>query len=147
MAKNKSVFYAEEKYPNPKDYPMNCPRCQSDQYVKNGMLRGRQRYLCKPCKYQFTVERRSCDATPETKEMAIKMYLEGLGIRAIGRVINFSNVTVLSWIKKFAAAQQVNINEENSIPVMELDEMHSYVGSKKSLFGYGFASIDEAKSS
>ena len=110
---------------------MNCPRCASDLYVKNGMLRGRQRYLCKSCSYQFSVEKRCCDAHIFTKELAIKLHLEGMGLRAIGRTLGFSNVTILRWIKKFAAMQPALNDAEKSIPVMEIDEMHTYVGSKK----------------
>jgi len=32
---------------------MKCPRCESDQFRKNGCPNGRQRYLCKACRKQF----------------------------------------------------------------------------------------------
>ena len=116
---------------------MNCPRCSSDQRVKNGMKLDRQRYLCKNCGYQFSVEKRCCDAPRHIKEMAIKMFLEGVGFRAIGRIVGFSNVAVLGWVKKFAAAQPETVEAKEPIQVMEIDEMHTYVGSKKSLIGCG----------
>ena len=113
---------------------MDCPRCASAQNVKSGILRGRQRYLCKNCGYQHSVEKRSCDATKETKETAVRLYLEGMGLRAIGRILGYSNVSVLNWVRKFAQTQTL-IAAEESIPVIEIDEMHTYIGSKKSRLG------------
>ncbi|WP_083108197.1 helix-turn-helix domain-containing protein [Moraxella sp. K1630] len=34
------------------------------------------------------------------KKMAIDMYLEGLGFRSIGRVLNISYGTVYQWVKQ-----------------------------------------------
>ncbi|OON69206.1 hypothetical protein B0919_10850 [Hymenobacter sp. CRA2] len=31
--------------------------------------------------------------------MALKLYLEGMGLRAIGRVLDVSNVTVMRWVR------------------------------------------------
>ena len=104
---------------------MNCPHCTSDQRVKNGMLRGRQRYLCKNCGYQFSVEKTCCGAPQSTKETAVKLHLEGMGMRAIGRVLGFSNVTIARWIKNFAAAQPELNEAESSILVIEIDEMYT----------------------
>ena len=125
---------------------MDCPRCTSAQNVKSGILRGRQRYFCKSCGYQHSVERRSCDATKETKEAAVKLYLEGMGLRAIGRMLGYSNVSVLNWIRKFAQTQPP-LTAEESIPVIEIDEMHTYIGSKKKPFGCGSPWIVCRKSS
>ncbi|MDR1224461.1 MAG: IS1 family transposase, partial [Tannerella sp.] len=30
---------------------MNCPRCGSINYCKDGVIKGRQRYKCKDCVY------------------------------------------------------------------------------------------------
>lgn len=37
---------------------MRCKRCYSDKVVKNGKVRGVQRYRCKKCHYNFTEEDR-----------------------------------------------------------------------------------------
>ena len=31
-----------------------CKKCKSDSFVKNGVVRGLQRYQCKVCEYNFT---------------------------------------------------------------------------------------------
>ncbi|WP_166918884.1 IS1 family transposase, partial [Thermonema lapsum] len=38
---------------------MKCPRCKSSEKVKNGKIKGVQRYKCKKCHYNFTVTRKS----------------------------------------------------------------------------------------
>ncbi|OAV69810.1 Transposase [Bacteroidales bacterium Barb6] len=62
------------------------------------------------------------------------MYLEGLGFRAIGRILEISYGTVYCWIKKWGT--EVNLPErEESIEVVELDEIHTYINQKKLLSG------------
>ena len=33
---------------------LRCKRCGSDEHVKNGLMRNKQRYLCKACGLTFT---------------------------------------------------------------------------------------------
>jgi transposase-like protein len=63
---------------------MNCPRCGSINYCKDGVIKGRQRYKCKDCVYHYTVEQKSDVKSIEISRLAFEMYLEGMGIRAIG---------------------------------------------------------------
>jgi len=53
-----------------------------------------------------------------------------MGFRAIGRVLKISYGTVYQWVRK--AGESINIiKTEKPVAVVELDEMHSYVGRKK----------------
>ena len=111
---------------------MNCPKCSRHTYVKNSRIRGLQRYLCKQCKQRYTVKQRAGTGSLEIKKQSLQLYLEGLGFRSIGRVLKFSNVTILNWIRSFGE----NIEELHSkepAKVVEIDEMHGYIKSKKSL--------------
>lgn len=79
---------------------MNCPKCKSDQYTKDGKTQaGKQRYKCKKCNFHFSVQKRCTEKSDEQKRLALQLYLEGLGFRAIGRVLNISYGTVFQWIK------------------------------------------------
>jgi len=60
------------------------------------------------------------------------MYLEGLGFRAIGRVLKISYGIVYYWVRKWGKSLELP-NRNESIEVVELDELHSYVGQKKLL--------------
>jgi transposase len=128
---------------------VKCPRCNSENYVKNGKMNNKQRYLCKECKYNFSSFQKRGKSN-EIKEQALKMYLEGLGFRAIGRLLNVSNVSVLRWIKKISNKLKEIIEKENKLSVseikkMELDEMWHYVKKKKKNSGSGLQLIEMLK--
>src|SRR5215510_5821578 len=120
---------------------MNCPKCGSDEYCKDGVIKERQRYKCKKCVYRYTVAQRANVKSLHTKRMAFSMYLEGLGFRAIGRILNISYGTVYQWVKKWGSHLELPKRNE-AVEFVELDEMHTYVGSKKTTDGYGLLLID-----
>ena len=119
---------------------LNCPRCTSADKVKSGLKEGRQRYKCKQCRYLFTVAHKSDTATPDQRRLALTLYLEGLGFRSIGRVLGFSHVAVYQWIK--ALGEEVAQIKRPAAQIVELDELHSYVGHKKTIAGSGLLMID-----
>jgi transposase-like protein len=123
---------------------MKCPKCSGEEYCKDGMAKGRQRFKCKKCSYRYTVEQKSDVKSSETKRLAFEMYLEGLGFRAIGRILKISYVTVFQWVKKWG--ENIELPKRNeAIEVVELDEMHTYVSQKKTTDGYGLLLIDMEK--
>ena len=79
-----------------------CPKCNCEMCVKDGKVKGRQRYRCKGCGYRHTVQYRG--KSPAIKRQALEMYLEGLGFRSIGRILQCSHVAVYNWIKAFGKA-------------------------------------------
>lgn len=123
---------------------MDCPKCKSSSYVKDGIVQNRQRYRCKECHYRYTVAEKSDVKSPEIRRLALEMYLEGLGFRSIGRILRISYGTVYSWVKKWGDAVELPVSKE-AVEIVELDEMHSYVGEKKTTVGYGLLLIDLEK--
>ena len=81
------------------------------------------------------------------KRQALHMYLEGLEFRAIGRILGVSNVSVLKWIREFGQQVRELNREKQHIEMVEVDEMHSYIGSKKTTVRYGLLLIDMEKDS
>jgi len=75
------------------------------------------------------------------------MYLEGLGFRSIGGILGVSNVSVFRWIKEFGQQVRELSTEKQHIEMVEVDELHSYIGSKKTTVGYGLLLIDMEKDS
>ncbi len=124
---------------------MNCPKCTSDKKVKSGIAKGKQRYKCGKCGCNYTVEIKSTAKPKSMKRDALHLYLEGLGFRSIGRFLGVSNVSVLNWIRSFGEAVASLHSAKEEIEVVELDEMHSYIGSKKTIAGYGLLLIDMEK--
>lgn len=115
----------------------HCPKCKSTHLVKAGFAYGKQRHRCKECNHYFTVMRKSTKKSDETKQMAIKMYLEGLGFRAIGRLLNISHQTAYRWVRQAGEQHQIQLDNSQDINIVELDEIHSYIKHKKTIAGLG----------
>lgn len=124
---------------------MNCPKCQSSKIVKDGIVKGKQRFLCKSCKFRFTVMYRG--KPPDIKRQAIELYLEGLGFRSIERILKVSNVSVMNWVREFGEKLDQIKRVEESIDVIEMDEIHAYIEGKKTTAGSGWLLIELAKES
>jgi transposase-like protein len=120
---------------------MNCPKCTSTSKVKNGIIKGLQRYKCKSCGFNFTVTQKSTSTLPSVRRLGLMMYLEGLGFHSIGRLLGVSHVAVIKWIKKYGN-QLAEVKNEKPASVIEIDEMHSYIQSKKNLVGFGLQLIE-----
>lgn len=119
---------------------MKFPKCKSSQRVKDGIVKDRQRYQCKDCRFRYTVEYKSA-ITPHFKRLALMMYLEGLGFRSIGRILGVSNVAILNWVRDFGIKAGELPEVKDNVQQVEIDEMHTYVGSKKTKDGSGMLLI------
>lgn len=108
---------------------MHCPKCKSSSNCKHGFALGKQRYWCKHCGYKFTTDKVRGEPK-EKKDLALKMYLEGLGFRAISRIVEVSHVSVFRWIRDRGELPRAT-KLPSLTPVVEMDEMHSFVGLKK----------------
>ena len=123
---------------------MKCIKCSSINICKNGKMQGMQRYKCKDCNYNYTKGRNSKDKS--LKRFALELYLEGLGFRSIGRMLKVSHVSIFNWIKQYGQNLDL-LQNSHEICVTEIDEMHSYIGSKKTQSGSGLLLIDIQKNS
>src|SRR6218665_1777251 len=119
---------------------MNCPRCKSSEYSKDGIVNLRPRYKCKKCVYRYPVEKKSDLKSDETKRLA----LEILGFKAIGRILKISYGSVYKWVKEWG--EKVSLPKSTRpIEMVELDEMRTYIMSKKTTVGSGLLLIDLEK--
>lgn len=109
----------------------SCPRCSSKDFIRDGLVKGRQRYKCKQCIYHYSVVHKA-GISPELKALALKLYLEGLGFRSIGRVLGVSNVSVLNWIREYGQKAKAITQQNHAVKSAQLDEVRTYIGSKKS---------------
>ena len=73
---------------------------------------------------------------------ALQLCLEGMGFRAIGRFLEVSHVAVYYWIKSFGKAVESVRSAATEVKVVEMDELHSHVGHKKTTAGSGRLLID-----
>ena len=113
---------------------MQCPKCQSSHNKKNGFRRGKQSYKCKDCGYQFVENPISRKYPPEVKQICLKMYLNGLGFRAIARVTDIDHTTIINWVKEEGEKLPDDALEEEIPEITEIDELQTFVGRKKNKF-------------
>jgi transposase-like protein len=114
---------------------MQCPRCNSSEIVKAGLQSRKQRYKCKQCRRLF-VEAGRRGYSPEFKEQALAMYLEGLGFRAIGRLLGVSNVAVLKWVRQAAKALP-EAKTTAVVDILEMDELWHFIKKRAENSGSG----------
>jgi len=107
---------------------MQCPHCAHSDYIIFGANRGTQRYRCQACRRTFQTMRRGKD--PALKEQAQKLYLEGLGLRAIGRLLGLYHKTFSRWLVPAAGQLPVNQPRTKTCSFIEVNELCDFVAKK-----------------
>ena len=120
---------------------MDCPKCKSRRHVKDGIVCGRQRHMCKECHYHYTVERKSDIKTVDRKRLSFALYLEGFSYRAIGQLLNISYGTVYVWMKGWIS-KEVFPRRESPAESVALEKMLVFIESKKADRRYGLLLTD-----
>ncbi|MCA1606834.1 MAG: IS1 family transposase [Acidobacteria bacterium] len=109
-----------------------CPSCQRQTLVKAGLnSSGSQRYQCKVCKHYTTLQPKPEGYPAETRRNALRLYLEGNGLRRIGRLLEVTHQTVANWINTAQAHLPPAPPQPPHSSVIELDELYTFVGKKK----------------
>jgi transposase-like protein len=105
---------------------LRCKRCGAEEHVKNGLMRGKQRYRCKACGLNFT------DTPPRgmplrVKLTAVLLYLSGLSMNRTAKLLGVSTPSVMTWIEQFAEVYAQKPEPEGRAVVVELDEMWHFL--------------------
>jgi transposase-like protein len=111
-----------------------CPYCgQTAPVVKAGLNNkgGNQRHRCQRCKKYFTVEHWPKGHDPKLREQALRMYLEGMSLRGIGRVIGVHHQSVANWVKEAAEQLPEQVADNTPTETVEIDELFTFVGKKR----------------
>lgn len=112
-----------------------CKGCGAADYVKNGAVRGLQRYRCKACGCNFTMTK-ARGKPPAMKALAVLLYTMGnMSFCGIGRLLDVSAVSVMNWVRTQAEALP-EAETPADVQIVMLDEMHHFL--KKRLKNYGF---------
>ena len=113
-----------------------CKQCDCKDFVKNGYVRGVQRYRCKNCGLNFVKgDKRVKEDTAIKRAIAVILY--SLGKSSYGFIAKLFGVTrpaVQKWLKREAdllAEPEIAA----TIQEMEFDEMWHFIGSKKTNSG------------
>ena len=81
-------------------HDLSYPHCGSNWMPQYGASRWKQTYCYGDSKHRYTPEGNRHYYSEKVKSQAVRMYLEGSSIAAIGRALNVRLETVYSWIQK-----------------------------------------------
>lgn len=115
---------------------MACTKCGSERVYKSGFVKGEQRYKCKDCGRQFVPTRHHGKSETE-KLTAVLLYINGLSLRTIGRLLKVTATAVLKWVRQYAIENYDKPKPQCNAVVVELDEMWHYLNAKKTSSGFG----------
>ncbi len=115
-----------------------CPYCHSrERQVKSGFNRtGSQRLQCQFCRRQYTPAPNPLGYDDKTSEAALKLYLEGNGLRRIGRLLSVNHQSVVTCVNSAHAQLQAKPAQApvpQEAATLEMDELFTFVETKKSL--------------
>lgn len=117
---------------------MQCPECKSTHIRKNGHRRGKQNHICVDCGRQFIDDYTSLRGySDEVKRECLKMYVNGMGFRAIERVKGVHHTTLITWVRQVGELLPDAYDSQNTPEVGELDELETFICSKKTKSGCG----------
>jgi transposase-like protein len=58
------------------------------------------------------------------------MYLEGISLRSIGRILGVHHQSVANWVKQAAQQLPEQVTDNTPTQTIEIDELFTYVGKK-----------------
>lgn len=112
---------------------MICPKCESDQTVKSGIVKDRQRFKCKNCGYYFTVQKLGKQTDNYLVIKALQLYIEGVSYREIERLLGISHVSVMNWVKKYQLKAPKNPDYRPTYKILTHSELTSLLSDPKFL--------------
>jgi len=91
--------------------PIQCPQCQATtRQIKHGFTpAGSQRYKCKHCSTRYTPDPQSVGYDEEIRLQALRLYLDGLSLREISRLLEVNHQSVANWVNRYANQLPLNL--------------------------------------
>jgi transposase-like protein len=115
-----------------------CPHCGANSGVRRwGHNRaGTQRYRCLACRRNFTPAPKEQGHGAIVHEQAVRLYLEGMSLRAIGRLLGVVHQSVANWVAAHAATVPTDPTDHpppdtQGDGTVEVDELETFIGGKK----------------
>src|ERR1700749_2479673 len=117
-----------------------CKGGGSGEHVRNGLVRGKQRYRCRACGLNFA------DSPPRGMPLRVKvtaglLYLSGLSMNRTAKLLGVSTPSVMTWIERFAEVYAQKPEPEGRALVIELDEMWHFLKKSGTSSGSGRLAI------
>lgn len=86
-----------------------CPKCSSEQTVKNGRIHnGKQRFLCHECGRQFVEQPQKKVIDSTTRELIDRLLLEKISLAGIARAVQVSEQWLQTYVnEKYASVPRI----------------------------------------
>ena len=82
------------------------------------------------CQRKYTPEPQHQGYPPEVRQQALRMYVDGMNLRRIGRHLGLHHRTVSLWVQAYAA-QLPDPPVPDEVAEAEMDELFTFIGDKK----------------
>lgn len=112
---------------------ISCPQCDHNVFTKSGFVKGRQRYKCKKCNYNFSVAKKGRALDRQIVIKALQLYLEGVSYREIERILGVSHVSVMNWVKKYNIPRLESDAYAPTYQLMNHSELLTYIINRENL--------------
>lgn len=111
---------------------INCRKCNSSKIKKNGRTKtGQQKYYCHNCRFYGILETKQAEKQKQYKLVG-QLHLERISQRGISRITGVDRKTIRKLLKKKPLPElKDTITPSIERPILEMDELWSYVGNKK----------------
>ena len=114
---------------------MQCSHCAHPDSIRYGTSRGFQRYHCQAYRRIFQTLIRVKDSA--LQQQARQLHLEGMGMRAIGRVLGILHKTVSRWLVQAAQSLPASPSQTEVSSFIEIDELCTFIAKKNLNVGSG----------
>lgn len=101
------------------------------------MAKGKQRYKCLDCNYHFSVMKEGKSIDPYYVIKALQLYIEGVTLREIERILGVSHVSVMNWIRRYNIKAPENLEYRPTYKVLTHAELVEFFSNKETLKSSG----------
>lgn len=114
-----------------------CPKCDSTEATKSGIINERQRFKCRVCGYHYTVAKAGREVNPYYVVKALQLYIEGVSYREIERLLGVSHVSVMNWVKKYGMKAPRQAEYHPTYKILSQKELSEYFQRPENLKNAG----------
>ncbi|UOR07127.1 helix-turn-helix domain-containing protein [Hymenobacter aerilatus] len=114
-----------------------CPKCNSPEATKSGVIDGRQRFKCKQCGYHYTVAKVGKEINSYYVIKALQLYIEGVSYREIERLLGVSHVSVMNWVKKYGVKAPRQTDYHPTYKILNQKELADFFQNPANVQGAG----------
>ncbi|MBL6446638.1 IS1 family transposase [Fulvivirga sp. 29W222] len=114
-----------------------CPKCGSQKVIKSGVVNNRQRFHCKKCSYYFTVNKIGKKIDDYYVIKALQLYLEGVSLREIERLLGVSHVSVMNWVRKYNIKAPERYDYRPTYKILNHQELQDFISNPANMGGSG----------